>query len=176
MKKVAFLSLALFALAALLSAQGTLSPSASIPKVDGAIDPGEYQYTTSVSGMTIGATLGNDGKLYLAVAARTAGWVALGLGNGRMDGSALFLAYDTGAKQDFSEQLGSGHSQGVPSKTVTEKWAVKASGGVTTLELVVPEDAAVSGGKVGLLYAYADTTSYAAHHRARGAMTLQVEQ
>ena len=173
MKKLMMVAVALAGAISFLSAQGMLSPSSSLPKVDGTVGAGEYQFTTEVSGMTIGATLGTDGKLYLSIKAATAGWVALGVGGLKMDGSRLFLAYDTGAKQQFDEQLGAGHTHGDRSDKVAEKWVVKATGGVTTLELVLPASAALQGGKINLLYAYSDTTAYV-HHKARGAMTLKV--
>jgi hypothetical protein len=166
--------LALLAVSASLSAQASLSPSASTPKPDGAIAAGEYQFTTDVSGMTVGATLGKDGKLYLSIKAQTAGWVALGVGGRKMDGSRLFLAYDTGAKQVFNEQLGAGHSHSDRADNVVEKWAVKAADGVTSLELVLPASAAVADGKLDLLYSYSDSTSYAQRHKARGSLSLTI--
>jgi hypothetical protein len=157
-----------------LSAQQALTPSASLPVPDGVVGAGEYQVTADASGMTIGATLGEDGKLYLSVRAPTSGWVALGLGNGRMDGSRLFLAYDSGGKQDFAEQRGVGHSHKDLADPAVEKWAVKSEGGYTTLELVVPASAGVEGGKAGILYAYSDSNSYSSRHKARGFMSLAV--
>jgi hypothetical protein len=172
-KSLLFLFIA-FSLAAGLGAQTSLSPSASLPKPDGSIGAGEYQFTTEVSGMSLGATLGTDGKLYLAVRAATTGWVALGVGGRKMDGSRLFLAFDTGAKQEFDEQIGLGHSHADGTNKVVESWAVKYADGATTLELVLPAQAAVSDGLLELLYAYSDTTSYAAHHKARGSMALKI--
>lgn len=166
---------AILAISVSLSAQSALSPSSSIPKVDGTVEAGEYQFTTEDAGMTIGATLGNDGKLYLSVRAQTGGWVALGLGDGKMDGSRLFLAYDDGTKRDLIEQKGVGHSHKDLADPVIEKWAVKADGGYTTLELVVPASAAVSDGKAGILYAYSASTAYASRHKARGAIILTVQ-
>jgi len=75
--------------------------------------------------MTIGATLGSDGMVYLSIQANTAGWVALGVGGLVMNGSRLFIAFDTGTKQSFYEQLGAGHSHGDPQDLVVSKWAVK---------------------------------------------------
>jgi hypothetical protein len=173
MKKVVTLAGALL-LAASLSAQAQLSKNDKLPSPDGTVASGEYQYTTTVSGMSIGATLGSDGKLYLSVSAKTSGWVALGVGGSRMDGSRLFLAYDAGTKRDFTEQIGAGHSHSDAATKVVEKWAVKAADGVTTLELVLPAKAAVADGRLDLLYSYSGTTSYFAPHRARGSMRLSV--
>jgi hypothetical protein len=173
MKKVVTLAAALL-LAASLGAQAQLTKSDKLPSPDGTVTSGEYQYTTTVSGMTIGATLGTDGKLYLSNSVKTSGWVALGVGGTKMDGSRLFLAYDSGGKQSFTEQIGAGHSHSDAATKVVEKWAVKTANGVTTLELVLPAKAVVTDGKLGLLYSYSDTTSYSTRHQARGSMTLSV--
>ena len=151
----------LLALTAALGAEGKLAPTSSLPVPDGSVATNEYQFTADVSGMSLGATLGTDGKLYLSIRAKTSGWVALGVGGGRMDGSRLFLAYDTGSKQAFYEQRGAGHSHKDLADAVVEKWAVKAAAGATTLELVLPASAAVVDGKMRLLFAYSRTTSYA---------------
>jgi hypothetical protein len=174
MKVSAVLLFAFLAISASLSAQASLSPSASTPTLDGKIGASEYQFTTDVSGMTLGATLGKDGKLYLSIKAQTAGWVALGVGGQKMDGSRLFLAYDNGDKQVFNEQLGAGHFHKDRADNVVEKWAVKATDGFTSLELVLPASAAAADGKVDLLYAYSDSTSFMTRHKARGSLSLTV--
>jgi len=156
--------------------QASLSPSDSIPSVDGTAGANEYQYNSTISGMTVGATLGTDGQLYLSIQADTAGWVALGVGGQKMDKSRLFLAYDTGAKRVFNEQRGAGHFHGDVKDPVVAKWAVKKSGASTTLELVLPASAAVEGGKLDLLFAYSDSTSYMSRHKARGAISLAVKE
>jgi hypothetical protein len=174
MKYTLAILLAILAVSAPLSAQASLTPSDSIPTVDGAIAASEYQFTTDVSGMTVGATLGKDGKLYLSIKAQTAGWVALGVGGTVMNGSRLFLAYDTGDKQVFNEQLGAGHGHKDRADNVAEKWVVKAADGYTSLELVLPASAAVADGKLNLLYAYSGSTSYTFPHKARGSLTLTI--
>jgi hypothetical protein len=174
MKARSIVLFAFIAVTASLSAQASLSPSGTNPKLDGTIAAGEYQFTTDVSGMTVGATLGKDGKLYLSIKAQTGGWVALGVGGRKMDGSRLFLAYDTGTKQVFNEQRGAGHSHKDLADNVIEKWVVKAADGITSLELVLPASAAVADGKIDLLYAYSGSTSYTFPHKARGSLTLTV--
>jgi hypothetical protein len=173
MKKLVSIASALL-LAASLGAQAQLTKSDKLPSIDGTVASGEYQYATTVSGMSLGATLGSDGKLYLSISAKTSGWVALGVGGLRMDGSRLFLAYDEGGKRDFTEQTGAGHSHSDAATKVVEKWAVKSENGMTTLELVLPAKAAVADGKLGLLFSYSSTTSYSARHQARGSMSLSV--
>jgi hypothetical protein len=166
---MAFSSMVLFA-----QASGSLSPSESLPALDGAVADGEYQFTTTASGMDIGATLGTDGNLYLSIRAKTAGWVALGVGGRAMSGSRLFIAYDTGDKQFFTEQRGVGHFHSDVKDQVVSKWAVKKVDGTTTLELVLPASAAVANGNLDILYAYAESTAFM-HHKARGSLSLSVQ-
>ena len=155
-------------------ANPSLSPSSSLPVVDGAVASGEYQFTTVVSDMTLGATLGTDGNLYLSIQAKTGGWVALGVGGQKMNGSRLFIAYDTGSKQSFSEEKGMGHFHVKDKDSVVSKWVVKKDGDVTTLELVLPASAAVDKGVLDLLFAYAESTGFV-HHKARGSMEFAVQ-
>jgi hypothetical protein len=175
MKRTIVAIAAILALSASLSAQSALSASSSIPVPDGAFGANEYQFKTDVSGMSIGATLGTDGMVYLSIKAQTGGWVALGVGGRVMNGSRLFLAFDAGGKQVFSEQKGIGHSHVDAADSAVTKWSVKQSDGVTTLELVLPAKVAVGGGKLELLFAYSDTTAFTVHHKARGSMSLAVQ-
>jgi hypothetical protein len=174
MKRTIAIIVAVFALAVSAQAQASLTASSSIPVADGTMGASEYQFNTNVSGMTIGATLGSDGMVYLSIQANTAGWVALGVGGLVMNGSRLFIAFDTGTKQSFYEQLGAGHSHGDPQDLVVSKWAVKKTDGTTTLELALPAAAALTDGKLDLLFAYSDTTAYA-HHKARGSLSLAIQ-
>ena len=174
MKRAILSIAAMFVTVLCAQAQASISASSSIPVPDGVVNDGEYQFNTTVSGMTIGATLGSDDMVYLSIQAKTAGWVALGVGGLVMNGSRLFLAYDTGSKQVFSEQLGAGHSHRDASDDVVAKWAVKLADGTTTLELVLPASAAIAKGKLDILYAFSDTTLFG-HHRARGSTSLSVQ-
>jgi hypothetical protein len=176
MKRTIVALTAIAALSLSIAAQDkpALSPSSSLPVPDGVVKAKEYQFNTTVSGMGLGATLGSDGMVYLSIQAATAGWVALGVGGPKMDGSRLFLAFDAGSKQVFNEQKGAGHSHGDVTDPVVAKWAVKQSGGTTTLELVLPASEALTKGKLDLLFSYSDSTSYSQRHKARGSMEIAV--
>jgi len=174
MKRALAILAAAFALASSVQAQAVLTASSSTPAIDGTLGAGKYQFTTTVSGMTIGATLGSDGNVYLAIQAQTAGWVALGVGGRRMNGSRLFLGCDTGSQKVFKEQKGAGHSHGDVDDPVVTKWAVAKVDGKMTLELTLPEKAAVTAGKIDLLFAYSDSSSLTAYHRARGSLSISV--
>jgi hypothetical protein len=175
MKKKSVVFVALVALAVALSAEDALVPSASIPVPDGSVAANEYQYVTDVSGMSVGATLGTDGNLYLAIHAKTVGWVALGVGGTKMNGSRLFLAFDKGKKQTFNEHRGAGHSHSALKDPVVSKWAVKLADGVTNLELVLPASAAIVDGKLDTLFAYSGSTSYFLPHKAKGSLSLSIK-
>ena len=174
MKRAVSAFLAFSVIALFAQSNPSLSPSPALPTVDGTVADGEYQFSTLVSGMTIGVTLGTDGNLYLSIQAPTSGWVALGVGGRVMSGSRLFIAYDTGSKKFFSEEKGVGHFHTSAKDSVVSTWAVQQVGGVTTLELVMPASAAVAKGNLDLLYAYATTTAFV-HHKARGSLSLSVQ-
>jgi hypothetical protein len=176
MKRAIVVLLTVLALTAWAEDQATLTKSSSIPVPDGVVGPNEYQFNKTDSGMTVGATLGSDGMVYLAVQAKTTGWVALGVGGYKMDGSRLFLAYDTGKKRVFNEQIGKGHFHSDVKDPVVSKWAVKQADGVTTLELVLPEGAAVKDGSIDILYAYSNSTIYMIPHKAKGVVSLKVSE
>ena len=174
MKKFFTAVMAVLVVSVSIQAQASLSASSNLPKSDGVLAANEYQYNTSVSGMAIGATLGSDGMLYLSIQAKTAGWVALGVGGRVMNGSRLFIAYDAQPKPVFTEQKGIGHSHVDAADSVITAWSVKQADGVTTLELVLPAKVAVVSGNLDLLFAYSDTTAITMHHKARGSLSLAV--
>src|SRR5512142_2749807 len=97
------------AMAAGLYAQASLSKSSNLPSVDGSFGASEYQFKTSVSGMTVGATLGSDDLLYLAIQAPAEGWDGLGVGGLVMNGSRLFLGAVQNGKPALIEKTGKGH-------------------------------------------------------------------
>jgi hypothetical protein len=173
MKKSSLALFLLFALGLSLYAQDSVTRSSALPKTDGVVTAGEYQYTKTVSGMSIGVTLGNDDLLYLSIVAPTTGWVALGVGGRVMDGSRLFLAYDSEGKKFFTEQLGSGHSHS-DAPPVAKKWAVLNADGSTTFELVLPASLAMVGGNLDVLASYGATTAFV-HHVARTSFALAVK-
>jgi hypothetical protein len=175
MKKPLSVLAAAFLVSISLQAQVSLTASGALPKPDGQLGPNEYQYNATVSGMQLGATLGTDGMLYLSIQAKTAGWVALGVGGRMMNGSRLFIGFDAPPKPVFTEQKGIGHSHVDAADSVVSRWAVKQADGSTTLELVLPAKAAVVSGSVDLLFAYSDATAITMRHKARGSMSLSIK-
>lgn len=162
------------ALVAGLAAQATLTKSDSLPKIDGTIGPGEYQYKGEVNGMKVWATLGSDDTLYLAVEAPTSGWVGVGVGGLVMNGSRLFLGAVQDGKPAFIEKAGQGHFYTDAKNLVVKKWAVASNGESTVLELSLPASAAVWKGQVNEILAYSKSASFTSKHTARGKITFSI--
>jgi hypothetical protein len=175
MKRTALVIAAAIIAAVEASAQATLSASETLPKVDGAIGASEYASMTTVNGIKVGATLGTDGMLYLAVQAPTSGWVAVGTGGLIMNGSRLFFGAVKDGKPAFAEMAGAGHGA-VPAKTqVVKKWAVASAGGATTLELVLASTDAVWKGSVNSIVAYAAAPDFRMRHKAQGSISYTIK-
>ncbi len=156
-------------------AQASLTPSAKAPGIDGSISAGEYEYSTTVNGIKIGATLGSDGKLYLAVEARTSGWVGLGTGSLAMIGSRLYMGAIRDGKPAFSEFMAAGHGTAPAKDAVAASWALGSSGGATTLELALPSSAAISDGSIKIIFSYAASPDFRVKHRARGSASFAIK-
>jgi len=153
---------------ALLGAQ-----AASVPKVDGLIGSGEYPAPATKSGMRLGSSFSPDGAtLYLALAAPTQGWVALGLGSLKMNGAYIVMGYDDSGKPTVSEQAGKGHGhQGVAGSRLLAS-AVKEGAGETVLELAVKAADFAQGGSVKLIMAYGKSDGLSAMHRGFSAIEI----
>jgi hypothetical protein len=175
MKRTALVIAAAIIAAVEASAQASLTASATLPKVDGTIGSGEYAYESTIKGMKVGATLGTDGMLYLAVQAPTSGWVAVGTGGLIMNGSRLFFGAVQDGKPSFSEMAGAGHGA-VPAKSqVVKKWAVASAGGATTLELVLASTDAVWKGSVNSILAYSVVPDFRARHKVYGSVSYTIK-
>jgi hypothetical protein len=175
MKRTAIVVAAAIIAAVEATAQASLSPSAKLPKLDGIIGSGEYAYETTVNGMKLGATLGTDGMLYLAVQAPTSGWVSVGTGGLIMNGSRLYFGAVQDGKSVFAEMTGAGHGA-VPAKTtVVKKWAVASAGGATTLELVLNSSDAVWKGAVNSIFAYSNAPDFRMRHRDQGSISYAIK-
>ncbi len=148
--------------------------------VDGAVNPEEYSYSKTFEGLTIYANRTAD-ALYLAVVGDTTGWVALGLGSMRMDGSTIFMGFvGQGGKVQFKVQGGSGHSHRDVSADVADtvaKYAIKEAGGKTTLELELKPASYIKAGQSSLdtIYAMGTEKSFIPRHFMRGAVSIPLK-
>ena len=145
--------------------------------VDGVVNPAEYSFSQDFGELSLYANRTAD-TLYLAVVGNTTGWVSVGLGSLKMDGSTIFMGYvGADGKVQFKTQAGSGHSHKDVSADVAATvvtYAMKEAGGKTTLEIALKPAAYVKGGQTALQVIYAEGTekSFIPRHMFRGALSI----
>ncbi|HEY9593873.1 MAG TPA: hypothetical protein VHE79_05310 [Spirochaetia bacterium] len=149
----------------------------TVPVIDGVVNPGEYSFSQDFGQMTLYVNRTAD-ALDVAVVGKTAGWVGVGLGSMRMDGSTIFMGYVTSeGKSQFQVQAGQGHGHSNASSSVAAtvaSYALKESGGVTTLEVKLkPADYVKTGAKaLQVIYAQGSEKSFRPRHVFRGAVSV----
>jgi hypothetical protein len=150
-KSVLVLGLLLLALSLGFS-QAVLSPSANTPVVDGVIAKGEYSIQQAVGQFWLGVNLSKDGKtLNVGVAAKANGWISIGLGSMKMNGSYIVIGYDKDGKQTISEDIGKGHGHSPSGVKKVTSAVVKSANGVATIEYAIPADEWIKTGKLQLI-------------------------
>lgn len=138
-----------------------------LPVLDGKVSEGEYSHSLSLiyGDATLSYTVDGSGGLYLALSARTTGWVGVGLGSAVMDGAHIFMGFLKEGKPVVSEQEGRGHSHAPSAARWADASAIDAESGVTTLELHVPSDKIRwQGGRISFIVAFAGTPDLATFH------------
>jgi len=171
-----FSLLLLTALGATAFAQN-LATTTNKTVVDGVVNPSEYSFSKTFEGLTLYANRTSD-ALYLAVVGETTGWVAIGLGSLKMDGSTMFMGYvGSGGKVQFKTQAGSGHTHKDVSADVAAtvvSYAIKQAGGKTTLEIQLKPAAYIKAGQSVLdtIYAMGTEKSFIPRHFVRGAFSI----
>lgn len=164
MKKL-FLIISCLILASSVYAQG-----ASEPRLDGILTAGEYSETQLINGIIIGTSLSADGSmLYVVVSAKTSGWVAVGLGSMRMNGSIMVMGYAEGGKQSISFELGKGYSHATTSIKDAKAFVVQ-EGDVTTIEVSVPAAAYVKNSVLQMNAAFGPKDDFKSKHTKRAAI------
>jgi len=150
------------------------------PVVDGTVGPGEYTHSQPLMGgkLVLSWQAGADGGLYLAVRAKTAGWVAVGLGSQKMDGSVIYIgSVGTDGTPAFSEDAGKGHGHSPAAHRTADQSAVAAADGWTTVEVHVPAGALpLTGTSEPFIVAYSGskdlTTWHGLFNHATGTLSL----
>ncbi|MBU0926134.1 MAG: hypothetical protein KKA67_00135 [Spirochaetes bacterium] len=146
--------------------------SASVPTLDGKLSASEYADVQEQGGITVAAHLSDDGStLYVAVSAPTKGWVAIGVGSTRMDGSYMILGYSIDGAQSVSFERGKGHSHS-PAPAPGAKAALTEVDGVTTLEASFPAASFVKDGKLPTIAAYGNKDDFRSIHARKTALVL----
>ena len=171
----------LFALvgAAGFAQSGSLPVSATKTVVDGVVHPNEYSFSRVFGPLTLSANRSAD-TLYLAVAGKTSGWVAVGLGSVKMNGATIFMGFvDGDGKVQFKAQAGAGHSHADAAKSVSDtviSSAITEADGTMTLEIALKAGAYITSGQsaLDLTFALGGDKSFTGRHSFRGATSLKL--
>jgi hypothetical protein len=146
---------------------------AQTPVADGILGVNEYARTETKAGITVAASLSPDGTtLYLAVKAKTAGWVAIGAGSQKMDTAFMALAYVAGTNQTITEETGKGKGHSVNTSKLLQTSFVAEAGDFTTLEIALPATGFVKDKVVELIAAFGAQDNRTSMHRARASFKL----
>ena len=144
------------------------------PVLDGKITAGEYSVVQVKDGFTVAARLSSDGAtLRVAVSAATEGWIAIGLGSKKMNGSFMIMGYVADGKPNVSYELGKGYSH-APVPAPGANATVVEVGGVTTLEAVLPAKDYVKGGLLDTIAALGARDDFRSKHSKRTAHELRL--
>ncbi len=165
---------------AVYAQSGALAVSPNKPVVDGSISDNEYSFQKDFGQMSLSLSLSAD-TLYIGVAGKTSGWVAVGLGSQKMNGASIFIGYvGTDGKAQFKPQIGEGHRHKDPSgKDMNDEvvsYAMKEEGGKTFLELAIKSDAFIKEGQkaLDLIFAIGPSKSFDPYHKYRNAMEVKL--
>jgi hypothetical protein len=150
------------------------------PVVDGKVGAGEYAHSRSLMGdkVVLSWQSGPDGGLFVAVSARTKGWVAVGLGSAKMEGSTICIgSIGADGTPVFSEDAGKGHGHASSSRKTADQSAVGREGEWTTVEIHIPAASLpFTGRSTAFIVAYAGSISLTNWHglfnHASGTMDL----
>jgi len=158
---------------------GGLPVSAIKTVVDGVAHPNEYSFSQGFGPLTLSANRTAD-TLYLAVAGKTSGWVAVGLGSPKMNGATIFMGFvDGDGKVQFKAQAGAGHAHTDAAKSVSDtviSSAITEAGGTTTLEIALKPGPYITSGQsaLDLIFALGGGKSFTPVHSYRNATSLKL--
>lgn len=173
-KKFAASAAALLLAAALAGAQ-TLAPQATQPTIDGNMQKGEYAFQQATKDFWVGAALSQDKQtLTLGLVAATKGWISVGLGSLKMNGSYIVIGYDQGGKVTISENKGVGHGHSASGLHKVIKSAIKTAGNSTTLEFSIPAAEWIKDGKLQLILGASNTADLISFHPKFGSLEIAV--
>jgi|SRR5208337_3009970 len=182
MKSSTLFSCALILLLAFVSATGfaqSLSVTTNKPVIDGVVKANEYSFSQQFDSLTLYANRTKD-TLSLAIVGDTTGWVSVGLGSLKMDGSTIFIGFvGADGKVQFKTQTGTGHRHVDAPKSVADSvtaFAMKEADGKTTLELSLTSAAYIKSGQTSLdiIYAVGEDKSFVPPHSSRGSVSLKL--
>jgi hypothetical protein len=149
--------------------------------VDGVVNPGEYSFSQDFGELSLYVNRTAD-ALSIGAVGNTTGWVSVGLGSLKMEGATIFMGFvGSDGKVQFKPQVGSGHSHKDAGSDVSGtiiSYAMKTSGGKTTLEIALRPAAYIKAGQSDLQIIYAEGTekSFIPRHMFRGALSLALSK
>jgi hypothetical protein len=159
-----------------LAAQ-TAQPAAAAPVADGVMNPNEYAIAFEKQTMKLGFMLSADKSVvYVAIQAPAMGWVSVGLGSTRMNGTYMVIGYDAAGKGVISEETGTPSGHKTNSASILKTKAVKEAGGQTTLEFSVPAAKFLKGDKIDMIIAYSDKDDLVSFHGKFAGLTVQFKK
>ena len=143
-----------------------LKASALAPVADGIVGTDEYSWHGTLKDMKLYLSLSADNStLYVALEAPTAGWVSVGLGSLKMNGSFIVLSYVDKGAATVSEHTGIAFSRHKENKTkaLLTSAALEANG-ATVLEYSLPAATWASLPSLKLLVAYGRPDNFTSKH------------
>ena len=169
---------ALIAAAALaFAAAWPLAAQSAVPVADGVLNPGEYAVAFEKMTMKLGFTLSADKSVvFVAIQAPAAGWISVGLGSTRMNGTYMVLGYDAAGKTVISEETGTRDGHRPNSTSILKTKAVKEVKGQTTLEFSVPAAKFLKGDNIDMIIAYSDRDDLVSFHGKFTGLTVQFKK
>jgi len=157
-----------------LSATVTWAQTSGTVVLDGTISESEYETVEVKNEFTIAARLSDDKTtLYAAVKGPTTGWIALGLGTLKMNGSFMTLGYVADGKFSVSFERGKGYTH-APTPAPGAEAVVSEIDGVTTLELSLPALSYVKNGMLQVIAASGTKDDFKTKHTRRAALELKL--
>jgi predicted small lipoprotein YifL len=149
-----------------------------VPAIDGVVKDGEYAQTFDFAPFKVWETRTKD-VVRLAVSAKSAGWVAIGVGSRRMNSAEMFLGEVVNGKAIVTEQVGRGHGHrdADTASRLAVKSAVKRDGDTLTLELEFPaaKVAPADVKELSIILGLSGDPSFAAQHDVRRSAAIQLE-
>jgi hypothetical protein len=159
----------------------TLATTTTKPVVDGVVNPKEYSFSKDFGDLQLYVSRTAD-ALYVGVVGNSTGWVAFGLGSLKMDGADIFMGYvSSKGVVNFKPQVGRGHTHHDPTSTDINasivSYAMKETGGKTTLEAQLKPDLYIKSGQsvLDMIYAVGTDDSFIPTHMFRGWITLKLQ-
>lgn len=163
--------------------------AASMPRVDGAVDPAEYRHELLVDDFAL--RWSNDGEhLYVAMQAPTTGWVAVGLDpDNRMQGASFILGAVVDGKAVISDAfgmapVGPNHPEDTELGGAVDvvAFAGAEANGLTLIEFQIPLDSGdkydkplAPGETYPVLVAFSSGDQFTAMHAFRAATEITLD-